>query len=214
MRMIFTFIAVSLAAIGTALTAGPPATNWEIGPVIRGKNYSVNMPLTPTPNKLGWFFDFPYSTKANGHVHYVTFNPRSLAEATSIKVRYRVQAGSKTRFVPQEHPHLPGTVSLFFQRQGDNWSAKGRYALYRWYAPAHTVQEIAPGVHEMTVKFNDPLWVSVVGGMKASDRPEAFYEALTHAGSVGLVFGSTAARGHGVYATAPARFQLVDFEIR
>lgn len=214
MRTTFTFAALSLAALGAPLSAGPSASGWEIGPIIRGKNYSLNMPLTPTPTDRGWAFDFPYATKANGHVHYVTFNPGSLAKATRIKVRYRVQARPGTRFVPQEHPSLPGTVSLFFQRRGDNWSAKGRYALYRWYAPAHTVQEIKPGVHEMTVNFNDPLWGSVVGGMKASERPEAFGAALRNSDRVGLVFGSTAARGHGVYATAPARFELLDFDIQ
>lgn len=214
MRTIFTFAALSLAALGAPLSAGPSARDWEIGPIIRGQNYSLNMPLTPTPTERGWAFDFPYATKANGHVHYVTFNPGSLAEATRIKVRYRVQARPGTRFVPQEHPNLPGTVSLFFQRRGDNWSAKGRYALYRWYAPAHSVQEIVPGVHEMTVNLNDPLWGSVVGGMKAVDHPDAFNAALINAGSVGLVFGSTSARGHGVYATAPARFHLLDFDIQ
>ena len=116
--------------------------------------------------------------------------------------------------MPQEDSHRPGTVSLFFQRRGDNWSARGRYALYRWYAPAHTVQEIAPGIHEMTVRLDDPAWGSVVGGIKAGDRPRAFERSLANASRVGLVFGSTAARGHGVYATAPARFELLDFEIR
>ena len=156
------------------------------------------MPLRPQATRDGWAFDFPYSTKAAGHVHYITFNPGSLAEASRIKVRYRVDADPGTRFVPQEHPHLPGTVSLFFQRRGDNWSAKGRYALFRWYAPIHTVQEIAPGVHEMTVEFDDPRWGSVVGGTKSGDNPRPFQVALANASSIGLVFGSSAARGHGV----------------
>ncbi|WP_417318562.1 hypothetical protein [Erythrobacter aureus] len=214
MRYIFAPIALVLAHTATVANATPPAIDWEIGPIIRGQNYSVNMPLTPMPTKDGWAFDFPFATKAEGHVHYVTFDPGSLGGASEIKVRFRVDAREGTRFVPQEHPHLPGTVSLFFQRRGDNWSAKGRYALYRWYAPAHTVQEIAPGVHEMTARLDDPLWGSVVGGMKSGGRPRAFETALANANRVGLVFGSTAARGHGVYATAPARFELLDFEIR
>lgn len=214
MRNISAFAALALVAMATGATATPPAAGWEIGPVIHGENYSEGMPLRPKPTKNGWAFDFPYSTKAAGHVHYVTFDPGSLAEASHIKVRYRVDALPGTRFVPQEHPHLQGTVSLFFQRRGDNWSAKGRYAIFRWYAPIHTVQEITPGVHEMTVEFDDPLWGSVVGGMKSGGKPRPFRVALANASSVGLVFGSTAARGHGVYATAPARFELLDFDIQ
>ena len=214
MRKLIVLPALVAAASGTALASSPPAKNWEIGPIIRGKNYSVNMPLAPNETQRGWTFNFPYPAKRNGHVHYVTFDPGSLADATSITVRYRVRAEPGTSFVPQEHPNLPGTVSLFFQRRGDNWSAKGRYALFRWYAPAHTVQEISPGVHKMTVALGDPMWGSVVGGMKATDRPRAFDAALSNASRIGLVFGSTVARGHGVYATAPARFELLDFEIR
>ena len=214
MRDIFKFAALALVATAAGATATPPAADWEIGPVIRGENYSEGMPLRPQATRDGWAFDFPYSTKAAGHVHYITFNPGSLAEASRIKVRYRVDADPGTRFVPQEHPHLPGTVSLFFQRRGDNWSAKGRYALFRWYAPVHTVQEIAPGVHEMTVEFDDPRWGSVVGGTKSGNSPRPFQVALANASSIGLVFGSSAARGHGVYATAPARFELLDFDIQ
>lgn len=214
MRNIFTLAALALVATAAGATAIPPAAKWEIGPVIRGENYSVGMPLRPQPTRNGWAFDFPHSTKEAGHVHYITFDPGSLAEASRIKVRYRVDADPGTHFVPQEHPHLPGTVSLFFQRRGDDWSAKGGYALFRWYAPVHTVQEIAPGVHEMTVEFDDPRWGSVVGGTKSGDNPRPFQVALANASSIGLVFGSTAARGHGVYATAPARFELLDFDIQ
>jgi hypothetical protein len=214
MRYFFALIALALAQTGIAAHATSPAMDWEIGPIIRGQNYSLNMPLAPMQTEGGWAFNFPNSTKADGHVHYVTFDPGSLRNASLIRVRYRVDARQGTRFVPQEDSHRPGTVSLFFQRRGDNWSARGRYALYRWYAPAHTVQEIAPGIHEMTVRLDDPAWGSVVGGIKAGDRPRAFERSLANASRVGLVFGSTAARGHGVYATAPARFELLDFEIR
>ena len=34
---------------------------------------------------------------------------------------------------------------------------------------------------------------------------------LADAGSVGLVFGSTSARGRGVFASRPARFELLSF---
>lgn len=202
-----------LLGVSAALASAPPASSWEIGPIIRGKNYSVGMPLQPAPTKNGWFFDFPVGSRDAGHVHYVTFDPGSLTSASRIVVRYKVDAPRGTRFVPQEHPHLPGTVSLFLQRRGDNWSARGRYNHFRWYAPRHSVQEITPGVHEMTVRLDDPQWTAVTGGQKAGDYREAFRAALAQAGRIGLVFGSTAARGHGVFATAPARFELLSFRI-
>jgi len=212
----FALTAAALFA-GTALLAAPavgapPASAWEIGPIIRGKNYSVNMPLQPMPARGGWTFDFPSSSRSAGHVHYVTFDPGSLDGASRIVVRYRVDAAPGTRFVPQESPELPGTVSLFLQRRGDNWSARGAYDLFRWYAPGEAVQPLSPGTHEMTVSLRDPRWGSVYG-KPAGENAAAFEDALANASRVGLVFGSTAARGHGVFATAPARFTLLDFRI-
>ena len=83
----------------------------------RGKNYSVGMPSQPETTHRGWSFDFPYPNRAAGYVHCVTHNPGSLAGKKRIVVRYRVVALEGTQFVPQEHPHLLGTVSLFFQRK-------------------------------------------------------------------------------------------------
>jgi hypothetical protein len=216
MRKSFIVAAAGLLAGATTLVASPAAAalggDWEIGPIIRGKNYSVGMPLRPTPTRTGWTFDFPYASRSAGHVHYVTFDPGSLDRASRIVVRYRVDAAPGTRFVPQESPELPGTVSLFLQRGGDNWSARGAYDLFRWYAPGETVQPLAPGTHEMTVSLRDPQWGSVYG-KPAGQNTAAFEDALANASRVGLVFGSTAARGHGVFATAPARFTLLDFRI-
>jgi hypothetical protein len=213
MRHILTLAGLTLAFAAPAmLAASPPAGQWEIGPIIRGKNYSVGMPLRPAPARTGWSFDFPYPNRDAGHVHYVTFDPGTLAGKSRIVVRYRVDARSGTRFVPQEHPDLPGTVSLFLQRRGDNWSARGLYNFYRWYAPGHSVRELAPGTGEIVVRLDDPEWVAVLGGNSGCHRQE-FREALARTSSLGLVFGSTSARGHGVYSTAPARFELTEFRV-
>lgn len=210
---LITAIAAACAVGSIAIASTPPAQQWEIGPIIRGKNYSVGMPLHPAPTPRGWYFDFPHNSRANGHVHYVTFAPGSLAGKARIVVRYQVTAAPGARFVPQEHPELPGTVSLFFQRRGDTWSARGRFEHYRWYAPNHAVQNIAPGVHQMTVSLRDPEWISVFG-RNASGNPAAYAAALRDTDRLGLVFGSTAARGHGVFATAPAKFELLSFVVQ
>ncbi len=196
----------------TSLIASPPASEWEIGPVIRGEVYSRGMPASPTPARTGWSFDFPYASAAAGHVHYVTFDPGSLSGKSSLVVRYRVDAPRTVRFVPRENPGDTATVSLVLQRGGDNWSARGRYEFYRWYAPPASVQPLGVGVHEMTVSLGDPAWVSVLG-RPASANPRAFREALADTGRLGLVFGSAGARGHGVFATGPARFTLLSFDV-
>lgn len=207
----------SLAALALLTSAASPATAqdgaaWEIGPIIRGKNYSQGMPLRPQPTRTGWQFDFPVGSAAAGHVHYVTHRPGPIAPGSRIVVRYRVDARPGTRFVPQESPELAGTVSLYFQRRGDSWSAKGRYEHFRWYAPAATVRQIAPGEQEISVRLDDPNWISVLG-RTAGANPGALEDALADIDRIGLVFGSPAARGHGVYATAPARFTLLSFRI-
>lgn len=197
----------ALAQTSTA----PSVSAWEIGPIIRGRNYSVNMPLRMTQTRDGAAFDFPVVPEDYGHVHYVTYNPGSLRGAKSITIRYRIDAAPGTRFVPQESPHEQATLSLMFQRAGDKWTAKGPYTHYRWFAPENTVVPLMPGTREVTVPLNGN-WSSVYGA-KASAQSDAFDAALAQTQRLGFLFGSSSGRGHGVYATAPARFTLLDFRV-
>jgi hypothetical protein len=188
------------------------AAAWQIGPIIGGKNYSAGMPLHPSMGRRGWFIDFPYPTVEAGHVHYITLNHGPLTGKNEIVMRYRIEANPGVRFVPRETPGVPATLSLFFQRRGDTWTARGRYATYRWYAPSQTVMPITPGEHSVTVSLNDN-WTSVNGRAAAAD-PMGFREAVDDAEKVGIVLGSAGARGHGVYATGPARLTVTSFQVR
>jgi hypothetical protein len=199
--------AVALPSQAAAQSAGM----WQIGPVIQGRNYSVGMPRAPIPAGRGWYFDFPYPHPGAGHVNYVTFNPGSLAGKSRIVVRYRVDASPGVRFVPRRHPEQPATISLYFQRRGDNWGGSGQFEHFRWFAPAAAVREIRPGVHEMSVSLRDG-WTSVLG-RRAANNPWAFDAAIRETASVGLLFGTAGGRGHGVYATGPSRFTLISFRI-
>jgi hypothetical protein len=195
------------AAVAAEVASGP----WEIGPVIRGRNYSQGMPPAPVPAGRGWMFDFPGEATSPGSIHYVTLRTGPLEGARGLIVRYRIDAAPGVRFVPQEKPGEPATVSLMFQRAGDSWSGK-RHEFHRWYAPTATVRELGPGRGEIVVNLDDAAWISVFG-RPASQFPEAFADALSETERVGLVFGSAGARGHGVYATGPARFRLDSFRI-
>lgn len=207
---------VLFGATGVALpsyASAQPADAWEIGPIDRGRNISVGMPSTPTPAGRGWYFNFPYPHEGAGHVHYVTFKPGPLIGKSKIVVRYRIEAARGARFVPRHDPQNPATVSLYFQRRGDNWSGRRHYQFYRWFAPRTTVQELAPGEHEMTVSLHDEKWVGVSGGKTARANQAAFNAALGDTDRIGLLFGSAGLRGHGVYATGRARFRLISFRV-
>ena len=197
----------AVTACAAAFAAAPPADAWQIGPIIRGKNYSVGISGTLLPGPAGPWFNFP--TTGRGHIHYVTLPVRPIEGARQITVRYRIDAAPGARFVAQEDG-AEGAFGLVFQRAGDNWSAKGRYEAYRWYSP--DVAALKPGVHTFTARLDDPRWKGVMRSTAASN-PAAFAGALRDTESVSMTFGSEGARGHGVYATAPAKFTLIGFGI-
>lgn len=212
-----TFALPLAAALAAALTlpigiaaAQPAAGEWQIGPIIRGKNYSVGLPRTLEPGPQGPGFAFPYPNRGAGHVHAVTVPVGSLEGARRITLTYRIDAAPGVRFMGQENGG-PGWLSLYFQQRGDNWSAKGPYETYRWYAPNDRISTLRPGTHTVSIDLDDD-WNAVVG-WKRSTNPAGFERALANAGNVGFVFGSSSGLGHGVYATGPARFTLLNFRI-
>ena len=206
--------AVSLfaQAEGTDEDAGRgEAAQWEIGPVIDGRNYSRGMPLHPEQTAEGWAFDFPGPGASDGHVHYLTRPTGSLAGALGIRLRYRIDAAEGTRFVPQEAPDRTALLSLFVQRQGDDWRMREGTQWYRWYAGPHERIALRPGVSEAFVPF-DAQWSSVNGKPRAQ-APDEFERALANAARVGFTLGSDHGLGHGVFATGPARLTVLSFEI-
>lgn len=197
-------------ALPAPLAAMPGAEAWEIGPMVRGRSYSVGMPANPRPAAKGALvFDFPL--EGSGQIDAMTTTTGPLAGAQRITLRYRVEAAPRTRFIADENPAEPATVSLYFQQHNDPWSAKGRYGSYRWYAPSRAVVPLAPGIYTMTVRL-DEMWTNV-NGQPALNEPNGFYGALENTSRVGLAFGSASRRSHGVYTTGPARFTLLSFDI-
>lgn len=202
--------AAAAALLATAaLAAGPPAAAWEIGPIIRGKNYSYRMPLRPSETRAGPSFAIPGPSAADGHVHYVTIPTRPLQGARRITLTYRIDAAPGTRFVPQESPQLPATLSLYFQRAGDGWTM--RQPDWRWYAPTNRTMPLRPGTHTVSIGLDED-WIAMTGPAAHANR-RGFAAALADTQRVGFTFGSEGGRGHGVYATAPARFTILDFRV-
>ena len=181
------------------------AAGWEIGPIIDGKNYSVQMPLHPYQDGTGWYFDFPLNP---GSVHYLTYRFGSLTGRTRIVMKYRIEMDDTTLLVP---PCCPNFISVgptpYIQRKGDDWNTDG----YRWWASFASPMPITPGEHELTVPL-DAVWTSVFT-MTADKYPTDFTKAKDNADRIGFTFGGGDGLGHGLYATAPARFVLESFRV-
>ncbi len=198
------------APADAAAAADPAdASAWTIGPLIRGRNYSVDMPLHPTPRRDGaWQIDLP---RAPGSVHYVTFRHGSLAGKSRIVMRYRTETARGARIVPTTAPALPSILTLYFQRGGDDWRGRGRTETYRWYATFASHSPLEPGVHEIVAPL-DGAWTAVQTS-SARSNPAAFRAALAGADQVGFVLGGGDGYGHGVSATGPARLIVTDFRV-
>ena len=209
-KAIFAAVALLATALPVPLIAMPAAAAWEIGPWVRGRNYSVGMPARPDPAPGGGLtMTFPIAGR--GQVDALTTAVGPLAGARRITIRYRIDAARGTRFVADETPGDAATVSLYFQRAGDTWSSKGRYGSYRWYSPWNAVVPLRPGTHTITVGLGE-TWTNVNGQTNSND-PRGYAAALEDTARIGLAFGSLARRSHGVYATGPARFTLLAFDI-
>lgn len=216
MRTTLLACALLLAACGDAAGAdsnsrrdASGASGWEIGPVIRGRNYSQGVPLHPSPRTNGaWSIDMP---RAPGSIHYVTFPYGSLSGKHRILMRYRVEADPGVRILPVTAPQLPSIITLYFQRAGDNWSGTGRFETYRWYATFASQSPITPGEHVMVAPL-DGRWTAVETSTATNSRA-AFRDAIEQADRVGFVLGGGDGYGHGVFATGPARLVVTDFRV-
>jgi hypothetical protein len=205
----FAVAAGGASAGAQTVSATSDAGQWVIGPIIGRRNYSVAMPLHPTPRRDGGFqIDLPQTL---GSAHYVTFRHGSLAGKRRIRMRYRIEAAPGTRIVATSDPKYPGIITPYFQRFGDNWTARGRFETYRWYATFAT-KVIEPGHYEIVAPLS-ARWTAVETS-NAHDAPDAFRDAVAHADQVGFVLGGGDGYGHGVHVErGRARLIVTDFRV-
>jgi hypothetical protein len=196
------------ASADSAAGASNPAA-WTVGPIIRGRNYSKGVALHPFPRRGGgWQIELP---QAPGSVHYVTFRHGPLSGKRRIVMRYRIEADPGVRFVAASDGKSAAMITLYFQRAGDNWSGRGRFESYRWYATFATQTPLAPGDHLMAAPL-DGRWTAVET-TTAPSNPAAFRAAIAAADQVGFVLGGGDGYGHGIFATGPARLIVTDFRV-
>ncbi len=93
------------------------------------------------------------------------------------------------------------TVSLMFQRRGDDWSGQDEKASYRWYHAGQPL--VTEGA--LDVPLVGGHWTNVFG----KHDPHGFEDAKANAANIGLVFGDpgAGATAHGV--TGSGKFSFV-----
>jgi hypothetical protein len=209
MRNLFMLGGLALAVIASATVATvPQASGWVIGPIIKGKNYSAEVPLHPSATGEGLFhIDLP---EAPGSVHYVTFRHGSLEGKHRIVLRYKLETARGVSVTASSAPGGAALITPYFQRAGDNWSGRGPFESYRWYATFAT-QTLAPGTYEIIAPLG-ANWTAV-GTSSARSNPAGFRDAVANADEVGFVLGGGSGYGHGVHATGQARLVVTDFSV-
>ena len=187
-------------------TPANAVVTWTIGPWINGRSSSVGQPRHPRVSPVGRFeLDFPQQpngpSRDQPSVHYVYRKPAAgeLTPGKHLVARFEV-AGDAV-LDAADGGGLP-IVSLWLQRRGDDWSAKGDYSCYRWWSSAvMPLVDYDGKTFELAVPLSYDAWIPVVSGERDEPQRRAlFLEALSKAEFVGLTFGGGGGRGHGVYA--------------
>lgn len=192
---------------------------WYFGPIINLKNKSLYMNgKMESPPNAEFAFNFPNPNENAGHVHYVTKKiPRYKTQyARGIAMRFIIIKNKNCKFVPVEDGRAidaPATLSMFLKRKDDNFSGQGEYLNYRWWSLASINLNTVPSTEQEVRIFFNQSWINVNGRdtLKHFANHVDFIEALANANEVGITLGHPAGRGHGVFATARARFHMTSF---
>jgi len=182
---------------------------WEVGPIFDGENVSKGVDLHPATCEGGWCINVPVA--GAGSLHYVTVPTASLLGKTKVTLVCELVMAEGIKLCPVKSPDSPSLLTLYFQRQGDNWTGVGEYETYRWYASFATQVNLSAKEYTIEVRF-DENWTAVMSSSKAT-QPEAFNAALANAGRIGFVLGGGDGLGHGVYATGPAKLIVKSYKV-
>ena len=154
------------------------------------------MEIPPTPGFVG-YVQTPFRTSVRHRKISITF---CVASSRNAVYNGRVDPANIN----------PATFHLFFERLGDDLSAKDEY--YRWWALGGGY---ILGSHDNTVvTIEAPLtsdqWIDVLGRRNDAE----FNAALNKIGWVGISFGGTYYWGHGVnMLSGKATFELLDYRV-
>lgn len=171
----------------------PPASR---PPVVSGNwiyRYSANfVPLADG-------FEFPVNQDG---IHYVV-TPANVVVPPRLTLRFRIDTSSAA-FVPvNDNSGTSARVRLFLQRRGDPLDLSLGPS-YRFWSTAYV--ELTHGEWELSAALEPDQWTNVNG-----QRDDVGFAALlADLEWIGFTFGGMFA-GHGVYATGPARFTMLEY---
>ena len=169
--------------------------DYYIGPYVKGKNYSQNMPKHPALIEDGFIVDVTQMQEMD----YIT---RKAPDLTRLKY-IKVTLDQEGEVFQAEYPGETPTVSLFIQRKGDDWTRSKAH--YRWWK-GH-VFELRPGSQTDLVEVG-PNFQSTLPGMTYDKLSAQFHQALQDASRIGVTFGGHKALGHGVRGNPKATIKM------
>lgn len=209
MNVLAIVAATSALFAAEAASAPPPAASWTVGPVIGGRSYSRGVPPHPIAGPgRSWWVPIP---GGSGSLNALTMAARPLSGARRIVLTYRIEAAPGVTIGARSAPGAPALVTMYLQRRGDNWSARGPFETYRWYAGFAT-QTVTPNVTRTIVAPLSGNWTAIERS-SARTSPAAFRAALADPQAIGFVLGGGDGLGHGIVADGPARLVVTDFRI-
>jgi hypothetical protein len=179
--------------------------------------YSPGMPPHPTPQGVGWCFDFP---TAPGSVHYVLAEVNTAAWL-SVDASISVTTTATPVFIYNLQSDntciYPAHVRLLLQEMVDDLSGRNGKQYFRWWSTSVAYQ-LASGRTDLSASLSDlSQWVSVFGE-KANASAAAtagFKQAMANLGNVGFAFGGGCFYGHGVRVTGgSARFAVASYALK
>lgn len=208
MKYLFLAMLLALGACDDNDNKSSPvnSSNWQIGPVINGTNYSKGLP-TKAKVEPGAVISFPISQTAEPH--YVTIPTGSLATKKEIKATFKIEGSPTALIYGAGCPETSvSALTLYFQRKDDDWQKNG----WRWWYRPSRVTLAGVGTYEIVAPLDSPKWTSVMG-MKAETSPEVFNAAKREAYLVGFTFANCTGAGHGAKATEPVKFTLLSWRV-
>jgi uncharacterized protein YndB with AHSA1/START domain len=168
--------------------------------------YSSGMPAHPSADTEGaWSFEFPGD---GGHVNYVQTPFNATMTPHRMSMTFKVESNAPQYEVLDPGDHLPATIRLFFEQQGDDLKDPNG----RWWADAKFYNLGSQDGDTITFMFplTSDQWTNVYG----QQDQQAFTAALANVGWVGLTCGGQYFAGHGVaLRSGNAKFVLVHFQV-
>ena len=173
----------------------------NLNQIISAPTWMIEQPQPPrTLDGELWTIDIPQV----GSVNYVTRPAPVLTDKKRIDIKIKFEGRALAR-----NSNGKAKLTLYMQRKGDDWSAQGPMAGYRFYG-ANSLY-LQPGELEFGAELAPGNWRNVYGQQDEA----AFRALLADPARIGFVLGDpgTGNTGHGIYGDPSAKITLRQFMV-